>query len=179
MMIIYPLSSTSLYLESNVARSVGVIAKLSYYLPLNVTVNLNYALVHTHLLHALPVWASTCKTYLNKLQRLQNKAKKIITITKIRERITPRYHQLDILKLDDLYKFETAKFMCLFSHNKQPDRYNNYFNYSSDASKYCTRQSNDGHIFLPRFTTTRTQRSIKFVGFKLWNGIPLEIKNLT
>jgi len=55
--------------------------------------------------------------------------------------------------------------MYLFSHNKQPDPFNNYYNYySPDASKYCTRQCNDGYIFLPRFTTTRIQRFIKFVG---------------
>jgi len=69
--------------------------------------------------------------------------------------------------------------MYMFTHNKQPNRFNNYFNYSSIASKYCTGQSIDGHFFLPRFTTIRTQRSIKFVGSKLWNEIPLEIKNLS
>jgi len=78
-------------LESKVARPVGVIAKLSYYLPLNVMVDLYYALVHTHLLYALSVWASTCKTYLSKLQRLQNKALRIITRTKIRKELPSGY----------------------------------------------------------------------------------------
>ena len=50
-------------LESKIARSVGVFAKLSYYLPHNTLLTLDYSLVHSHFLYALPVWASTHKTY--------------------------------------------------------------------------------------------------------------------
>ena len=58
-------------LENRVACSVG---KVSYYLPFNILITLYHALVHSQLLYALPIWASTYKTYLNKLEKLQNKA---------------------------------------------------------------------------------------------------------
>ena len=61
-------------LESKIARSVCVIAKLSYFLPHNILFTLYYSLVQSHFLYTLPVWASTRKPYLTKLQRLQNKA---------------------------------------------------------------------------------------------------------
>ena len=57
-------------LENRVARSVGIIAKVSYYLPFNTLITLYHALVHSQLLYALPIWASTYKTYLNKLEKL-------------------------------------------------------------------------------------------------------------
>ena len=63
-----------IFLENRVARSVGIIAKVNYYLPFNTLITLYYALVHSQLLYALPIWASTYKTYLNKLEKLQNKA---------------------------------------------------------------------------------------------------------
>ena len=65
-------------LENRVARSVGIIAKVSYYLPFNTLITLYHDLVHSQLLYALPIWASTYKTYLNKLEKLQNKALRII-----------------------------------------------------------------------------------------------------
>ena len=34
-------------------------------------------------------------------------------------------------------------------------------------------------MFLPRFMTTRTQRSIKFFGTKIWNNIPHDVKKST
>ena len=62
------------FLEKKIARSVGVLAQLSCYLPCNTLIILNYSLVHTHLLYALPLWGATYKSYLMKLKRLQNKA---------------------------------------------------------------------------------------------------------
>ena len=49
------------HLKSKISRSVGVIAKLRYYLPPETLLNLYFALVHSHLLYGQPVWASTCR----------------------------------------------------------------------------------------------------------------------
>ena len=62
------------HLENEISRSVGVIAKLSDYLPHNTLITLYYTLIQSHLLYALPVWASTYKTHLLKLKKLQNRA---------------------------------------------------------------------------------------------------------
>ena len=123
-------------LENKIARSAGVISKLQFYLPQSSLVILYFSLVHTHLLYAL---ASTYNTYLSKLKRLQNKAVRIISRTSIKDRITPNYHRLEILKLDDLYTLEIAKLMHQFTPNKLPDTFDHYFTYSSDVSKHYTR----------------------------------------
>ena len=51
-------------LEKKIARSIGVIAKVSYYLPNNALLTLYYSLVHTHLLYAISLWGSTYPTNL-------------------------------------------------------------------------------------------------------------------
>ena len=75
---------------------VGVIAKLNYYLPHN-TLTLYYTLIQSHLLYALPVWASTYETYLLKLKNIG-----IISKCPIRSSITPQYYKFKILKREDL-----------------------------------------------------------------------------
>ena len=136
--------------------------------------------MHTHLLYALPVWASTYNTYLNKLKQLQNKAVRIISGTSIKDRITPNYHRLKILKLDDLYTLEIAKLIYQFTQNKLPDTFDHYFTYSSYVSEHYTRHvSQEDHIFLNRFATSRTQHTIKYIGVKIWNNTPNEIKKLS
>ena len=67
------------FLESNLSQSVGIISRLSRYLPTKILLTLYYSLVHTHLLYALPIWTSTYDTYLIKIHRLQNKAIRILT----------------------------------------------------------------------------------------------------
>ena len=62
-------------LEKKLARSVGILTKLSLFLPQKALLNLYYSLIHSQLLlYALPVWCATYKTYLIKVKRLQNKA---------------------------------------------------------------------------------------------------------
>ena len=51
------------HLENKISQSVGVSLqrnlKLSYYLPHNTLITFYYTLIQSHLLNALPVWAST------------------------------------------------------------------------------------------------------------------------
>ena len=106
------------------------------------------------------------KTYLNKLEKLQNKALRIIFKTPLHDPITPLYRRSGILKLNDLFDFEVAKLMHQIIHKKSPNNFESYFTYSSNISAYSTRQKSANHLFLPRFHTSRTQRSIKYLGSK-------------
>ena len=111
------------------------------------------------------------------LKRLQNKALRIISKTKIRGRITPQYYKYEILKLEDLYNFEIAKLMYQFTHSKLPLKFKHYFACSSDLSSYSTSRSSSNDIFLPRFMSSKTKHSIKYIGAKIWNNISFDLKN--
>lgn len=164
------------YLEKSISRSVGIIAKLSYYLPTKSLITLYYSLVHSNLLYALPVWASTYKTYLTKLKTLQNKAIRIISKIPLKKKITPSYFKLKVLKLDDLYHFEIGKLMFQYTHKMLPVHFSNLFSYTSDKHKHLTRHSCSNSLYLSHFSSSRTQKSFKFAGAKIWNSIPHHIK---
>ena len=76
-----------------------------------------FTLVHPHLLYSLPIWGSTFPTYLQKLQRLQNKTLRIISNCNPKTSTTPLFYQYKILKIQDLYYFEIAKIMHQYSNN--------------------------------------------------------------
>ena len=67
----------------------------------------------------LPVWASTHKTLLTKLQRLQNKALRIISKTRNKDSISQQNYKFKVLKIEDLFTFEIAKIVHQFTHKKQ------------------------------------------------------------
>ena len=94
----------------------SVIARLSRYLPTKTLTILYHSLVSTHLLFALPAWAPTCASYIHKVKMLQNKVIRIMTKTSKFEPISPQYYNLKILKLDDLYHYETAQLMYQYVH---------------------------------------------------------------
>jgi len=66
------------HFETKLAKSVGTLSKLRFLLPKSTLCFLYYALIHPHLLYALPVWGSIFPTYLTKLQCLRNKAYELL-----------------------------------------------------------------------------------------------------
>jgi len=58
-----------------------------------------------------------------------------------------------------------------------PTNFSHYFADSSDISSYSTRHTANNHIFIPRFATSKSQRSINHAGANIWNNIPTDIKN--
>ena len=139
------------FLEYKLSRSVGIIFRLSRYLPTKTLLTLYYSLVHrpTHLLYALPIWASTYDTYLIKIQRLQDKAIRILTKCRISDRITPRFHDLQILKVNDVFKHKIGKLMYQCTNKKLHEHFNDYFTYMSKVLSYSTRNNVTNQIALP------------------------------
>ena len=107
-------------IESKLSRGVGILYRLKAALPREALCKIYFALFHPHLLYGLVAWGSTFPTYMSKLESLQNKAVKIIGGGTTRESPTPFHGQLKILKLTDLYKFEIAKLVHDFLHDKLP-----------------------------------------------------------
>ena len=65
--------------ETKVARSVGILSKLKYYLPESAMLQLYYSLVHSQLIYVVAVWGfNTFPSYLAKLTGLQNKALRLV-----------------------------------------------------------------------------------------------------
>ena len=62
--------------------------------------------------------------------------------------------------------------------NKLPSPLSNYFTLTSQVSHKSTRltQTKKKLLYIPRYSTNRLQRCIKYQGVKIWNDIPLAFK---
>ena len=165
-----------LSLETRVSRSVGIPSKLRSTFPSPTLLLLYHALVQPHLVYGLPLWGSTFKTYLSKLQILQNKALRIITKSDWRTPITPKFRNLKILKIADLYTFELGKLMHQNYNNSLPPCFFDFFNPLSAIHVRSTRSKTNNNLYLPKFSTCRCQQSIKYQGVKIWNSLNPELK---
>ena len=95
------------------------------------------------------------------------------------DRITPIYRRLQVLKINDLYKLETAKFMHQFSDKSLPAPFEKHFTRTTFVHCHSTRTSERNDYFLPHFSTFCLQRSTTFSEVKIWNSIPCKFKNLS
>ena len=164
------------HLSSKLSRSAGIFAKLRYYLDNMTLIQMYHALFNSHLQYAILCWGSSSATNLNILQVLQNRA--IRNMMK-----APRYFRLDnyflnlrILKVSDLFQLEIAKFMHCHHNNTLPECFSTFFRESGSIHTYNTRFSSGINYDTIMCRTSRGQRSIRFNGPKIWNEIPLSIK---
>ena len=118
-------------IEVKIAKAIVILNKLRFFFPKTNLFLLYYASVHPHLLYALPVWGCTFPSYLRKLQCLQNKAIRIIFNSNRLTSVTPIFHALEILKIEDLFKYEVGKLMFQFSKKTLSLCFSSLFTYTS------------------------------------------------
>ena len=126
-------------LENKVAKAIGILSKLRYLLPSSRLLLLYHALVQPHTLYALPLWGSSFPSYLNKMQRLQNKGMRVIVKAKFRDSVTPLYYKLKILKISELCEYEITKLMHQRSKGLLPTYLSSIFTDISSIHSYSTR----------------------------------------
>ena len=159
------------------SRSVGILSKLKNYLP--TLFKLYYTVVHSHLLNGLIVWGNTYPTYLSKLITLQNKALHIVTKSGWYQNVLPLYQKFNLLNLQNLHKFETAKFIHNQINQHLSPNFNNYYTLAKFSRSRQTHTTASLILIFPLYKTKRTQQSIKYFGAKIWNFIPNNTKDLS
>ena len=92
--------------------------------------------------------------------------------------LLPLFSDLQILKLDDIYHLYISSFVYECHNNLAPNRFSDYFTQVFDMHHYYTRSVSNGDFFLERKNTLQYDlRSVCFNGAKIWNNIPLDIRN--
>ena len=116
--------------------------------------------------------------HLLKLASIQNKAVKLIGGGHALESSTHFYANLKILKLLDLYKFETAKLVHDYMNRKLPPSFSGYFNKLCDVSNCSTRTSkNLYNLYKSLFHNNRMQEVLNIKVLKYGTPFHNQFKN--
>ena len=94
-----------------IARNVGILQKLRYFIPAYVLKILYHSLVLSHLQYCTLLGANSYHSHLHKLRLLQKKAIRIISNTDSLAHSSKLFFNLKLLKLDDIMKFQLGTFM--------------------------------------------------------------------
>ena len=92
--------------------------------------------------------------------------------------IVIHYLSLSILKIYDIYKIETLKFVHACINKTNPAQFHNYYTYHN--SNYNTRSIRDKLLKTPQpRTLIYGLKSLKYNGVILWNDLNLIFRILT
>ena len=164
-------------LVSKLSRGVGVLFRLSNFLPSDTLRMLYFSLVHSHLRYGILLWGFSNKSLLYRLQILQNKAIRSLSRTSRYTNMKKIFKSLRILRVAELRDFELAKFMYYHFHGLLSSNFHFYFKSANIVHGYNTRFASTHSYFVPSVTREKCKNSVKFAGVRIWNAIPENIRN--
>ena len=125
---------------------------------------------------------NSSQTIIEPFQKQQNKILNLCLVLKWNDyvKVDQVYHTEKMLKVSDIARLELAKFIYRYHKFKVPNLFvtENHFTPINEIHSiiYNTRRSTSKCYFLPSVNTTAGRRSLQFRGTKLWNAMPVDIK---
>ena len=160
------------HISSKLVKGNALLAKLRHFLPAQKLKPVYNSLVQPHLDYGNLSWSTTADTHLKKIEKLQNKAIRIISFKNKEDDSSPLYKQHDILPLKLNIKFNQCKIIWNLFHHQLPSSIAELF--VNHGVTLCERDS-DRNVLKLHNPYQRTSYGIDFIfyrGTRSWNLIP-------
>ena len=164
------------YLCKIIARNVGILQNLRYFIPAYVLKILYHSLILSHLQYCTLLWANSYYSHLYTLRLLQRKATRIISNTDYRVHSSKLFLKLKLLKLDDIMNFQLGTFMYKLNNNKLPRIIPHMFVTNENIHNRNTR--NKTGYLMPSVITNCRKFTVIYAGPLIWNSFPQQFRQL-
>ena len=158
-----------------VSRGIGMLKFSKRYLPKESLIMLYRSLIEPYFRYCCPVWGSCGASVLDKLQKLQNRAARIVTNSPYDASALPLIGSLGWLTIRELIDFETSKMVYKSLNALAPDYLRNLFQKVSEATNSQLRNSKTD-LRLPLLRTSTGQKSFAYRGAKVWSDLDSVVK---
>ena len=139
------------------------------------TYSIYNALVHPYFNYCSEVWDAFGEVQSKRLQKLQNRAARIISAMSNDVHHPIALRALGLEPLDIMRKKAKARMMYKTLNKIGPKSLINLFTFKDVIKNYSLRNISSG-LCLPQPRTNSMKNSFMFDGAKLWNSIPNEIR---
>ena len=134
-----------------------------------------FSIVDLHFRYCCSVWGCAGDAILRKLQKLQNRAARVVTNSPFDQTSLPFISILEWLTVKEMIDFETACIVYKALHGLAPPYMKSMFHKSFDSCNRTLRNTSTD-LKIPLCKTSNGQRSISYRGVTVWNQLSLEIK---
>ena len=138
-----------------------------------------HAFVSSHLDYCNALLFGLPKYQLDRFQRVQNAAARVILQLSKFDQITPAFAGLHWLPIKFIFQFKLLLIVYKSLHNQAPDYINDLLSMKTE-SNYCLRSSSQFLLSVPRVNCpTFGGRAFTHAAPVLWNSLPLTIRSIS
>ena len=158
-----------------VSRAIGFLKHAKSFLPMASLKTLYTGIVEPHFRYCCSVWGCAGSTDINQLQKLQNRAARIITKSSFDTPSRPLITELGWKTVEELIGNESKTMVFKSLNDLAPQYLCNLFTKNSACSSRILRKT-ETDLRLPKKRSANGQKCFYFRGAKLWNSLPAESK---
>ena len=153
-----------------IASTLGAIKRIRHLIPFNILINVYDSLVQPHFNYCSVVWGNCGSGLSEKLQKLQNRAARILMHASYDSNIDELFRALGWRKLKYQRSESAAVMMYKSLHGMTPEYLTSRFVFRNDITSYRLRNT-ENKLALPQPRTNYLKKSFSYSGAGLWNSL--------
>ena len=161
-------------LSKKIASGIGALKRLMPFISKNTAIIIYKALIEPHFDYCSSVWYGISDTLSKKLQKLQNRAARVITKSTYDTSAKPLLNSLNWDDLATRRKKQLLISVFKSIHGLFPSYLQDMFVFRD--SSYNLRNL-ENKLLLPKPRTNYLKSSISYSGAALWNSLPVEVRS--
>ena len=152
-------------------RAAGMLAKVRHFVNTDTLRNIYFGIFASLLTYGSQVWGQLFNKHISRLQKIQNKAIRILNFANYREDAPPLYNKSNILRLSDQIKRENFLHVHKSLRNDVPIALRDSFKLAAESHDISTRCAATHKLVLPKVRTMYGINSITYQSTASWNYI--------
>ena len=140
---------------SKVSRAIGFLKYAKTFVPKKTLIHTYRDIVEAHFRYCFSVWGSCGETRLRALQKLQNRAARIVSNSSYDTSATLLIKNLKRLTVTDMIKSETATMTYKAITGLAPSYLSNLFTKNTDRNIDVNLRNAANDLYIPRMTTSK------------------------
>ena len=161
-------------LSSKLNRAAGMLAKIRHFVSTESLRNIYFSIFSSLMTYASQIWGQFSNRHIIRIQKIQNRALRIINFADFDAPSSPLYYKSNIMKLSDHVRLQNFLHVHRdLKENSLPLTLRNTFKLISDLSEYpCTRMTSTCKLTLPKVRTVNYGiNSITYRSVCDWNSL--------
>ena len=167
-----------LILSNKLAQKVAILRRLMSKVPSYMLQTIYNTIIQPHIDYCISVWGYAPDVHISKIQRLQNRAARVITgIYDWTIDGVQLVKQLGWLTVKERRDYFTAILMYRCLNGMAPHYLSDNFMFVSESHNYVTRMHSEGDLNIPKPNIELFRQSISYQGPKMWNSLSHDVRN--
>ena len=162
-------------ISKKTASGIGALKRISPFFPGYTLQYIFNSIIQPHSDYCCVVWDNCTKFSAEKLQKLQNRAARILTFSSYKTKADFLIEELGWRKLESQRKNQKTLMVYKSLNKLAPDYLRLLFNSRNAVTSYTLRDT-DGKLAVPMRRTNYLKNSFAYSGVMLWNSLPLHLR---